>query len=225
MKKILLTLTFIIISQYSYGQVYLGVASGVSISKFYTKDDSPFEYSSLPRFNFGFPVLFKLNKNVGFESGISYINMGSTMMYNFNPIDQNDPIYISLKDLKYYFNLNYVSVPLTFNYSVSISTYTIYSKTGGYLSYALNGNITNNKNIEKEKINFKEEEIKKLDLGLVVGIGATRKLGDGFIFLEARYMIGCSNLTNDANTYSLATIAYNRSLILNVGYMFNLGKS
>ncbi|WP_018342405.1 porin family protein [Cytophaga aurantiaca] len=224
MKQILIAIGIFFICTQAYSQVYIGLSSGASITKFSGKDQGLFKFNSLVRFNIGIPVLFKLNQHVGFESCISYINMGSTLKYDLKVIDPNDPIYLALKNTELYFALNYLSVPLTFNYSLPISKYSLYAKAGGYFSYALDANITNNKSDDKENFNLKDEKMRRTDLGLLVGIGGTRELGNGFIFLDARYMIGCSNLTTD-KYYGLRQDAYNRGLFLNIGYMFNLGKA
>ena len=209
----------------SYAQVHFGLSSGAAVTKFRLKDNFGFDHSALTGFNIGVPTLFKFNKNIALESAIYYLNMGSTMTFNVNVIDANDPIYQSIKDTKYYYRINYLSIPLTFNYSIPISTYSIYAKAGGYFSYALNSNVKNNNSNEKDNLDFKDENIKRTDLGILFGIGVTRELGNGFVFFDARYMIGCSYLARNKDYYTTTHNAYNRGVFLNVGYMFNLGKS
>jgi len=159
--------------------------------------------------------------------------MGTTIDPNFSKyhvIDINDPIYQSLRNTDAKYKLNYLSIPITLKISVPLNKYSLYAKGGGYVSYLLYG-----KSYEKTKtynytrnLNFEEEQIKRLDLGIIFGMGVTRELGPGFLFLDARYMLGLSDLNNSSNIYSVPfgiQKVHNRGLFLNAGYMFRLGKA
>ena len=223
MKTILLVITFFFIFQLTHAQVYVGASSGLSITKLKT-DPTYFEYSSLARCNANIHVLYKLNKNIGFESGISYINMGSKQTYYVGPYTSNDDKIYTKSTLR----LNYISAPVTFNFYLPVNKFSIYAKAGGYVSYLLNVNIKNDETKEKSNRNLKNDDLNAVDIGILAAMGITRTLGNGFIFMDARYMIGCANLNNTDNVYLrylMSANAFNRSFILNVGYMFNLGKS
>lgn len=222
MKKILSLLLLIGIAQHSYSQVYLGLSSGVSISKI--KNDN--RYSDLiahTRFNVEIPIIYKLNKNIAFQSGLSYINMGGT--YKIHLMQVNDGLY----DSKFFFRLNYLSLPLTFNFSLPLNKYSLYGRAGIYMSYLLSADMKSAESGEKYKKDLKDDQFKihRFDAGFVFGTGVTRTLGNGFIFFDVRYMIGLCDLNKGlgSNIYVPMKNAFNRSLLLNVGYMFRLGKA
>ena len=145
--------------------------------------------------------------------------MGSTEKINPEYYDANDPVYIFQKGKSYHYRLNYLSLPLTCNYIIPIKKYAVYAKAGGYFSYLLNANIKyGHSSDDKVKVDINNGNIYRSDFGILFGMGATRELSNGFLFFDARYMLGCSKLNK--SQFHL----YNRGLLLNIGYMFNLGK-
>lgn len=234
MKKIIVIISFII-SQQAFSQVYLGLSSGVALTKLRTQNSSSnlntSSFTNLTGFNIEVPALFILNKNLAIQSGIGYINMGSTIdksLSTYFVIDQNDPIYQALTggDTKY--RLNYLSIPLTLKISVPINKYSLYARGGGYLSYLLYGTSVEKKFDIKRTLDFDEEHLNRMDVGAVLGLGATRELGNGFLFIDAKYMIGLSNLNNSSNMFSLPfgiQTLNNRGLLINAGYMLRLSKA
>ena len=106
---------------------------------------------------------------------------------------------------KYAFN--YFSIPLTINFSVPIkdNNYSVYGRFGAYASYMTNATFTSRSSSpyddhKKEKINLSQSAISRMDIGLLFALGVTKKLGKGKLFLEGKYMLGCTNLnTNKYN--------------------------
>jgi len=66
----------------------------------------------------------------------------------------------------------------------------------------------------------RNDEIISADFGILLGAGLEIELNFGSILLEARYYMGMTDIDNSANP--AATIK-NRSLMINIGYVFPLG--
>lgn len=236
MKRILIIISILLVNLYANGQVYLGLSSGVAITKFKIYESSSTfnnpKCKSLIGFNIDMPILFKLNKNIAIQSGLSYLNMGTTIdadYSSYNVIDVNDPIYQALitgGDTKY--RLNYLSIPLTFNFTIPLNKYSVYARAGGYMSTLLYGTSKRTETKEKRKLDLDDEELNTVDVGGIFGLGVTRNIGNGYVFFDAKYMIGTSNLNESSYLFEPPFGVHelnNRGLFLNVGYMFNLGKS
>ena len=237
MKRILIVICIFFLNEYANGQIYLGASSGVSITKFRTHDVSNknkinnAKCKNLIGFNIDIPILFKLNKNIAIESGLSYLNMGTKIDVSqslYRIIDQTDPIYQSLihdGDAKY--RLDYLSLPLTIHLTIPFNKYSVYVKAGGYISSLIHGANKSTGTKSKRNLNFGDEKLNTFDWGGIVGIGATRNVGKGYLFFDAKYMIGASNLNKSNFLYSLPfgmNEINNRGAFLNIGYMINLGK-
>jgi hypothetical protein len=234
MRQISICMLLTFIYAYSYGQVYVGLSSGVAITKIRieegTENFNRPESKTLPGFNMDVPILFKFNKHISLQSGLSYLNMGATLAMNnsYRVIDVSDPIYQSLRynDAKY--RLNYLSVPITFNYTIPLKYLSVYARAGGYISTLLYGTSKEEDRNSKRTINLNDEKLNSLDFGSVAGIGITRDLGKGFLFMDAKYMIGLSNLNDSADSFAVPygnNKLYNRGGFFNIGYMLNLGKA
>jgi hypothetical protein len=236
MKRILIIILIFFLNQYANGQVYVGLSSGVSISKLRVYDgsnaiNSP-KCKKLIGFDIDASILFKLNKYIAIQSGLSYLNMGTKIDGSqslYRTIDQADPIYQSLireGDVKY--RLDYLSLPLTINFTIPLNKYSVYVKAGGYISSLLYGTSKGKESAFKRILNFDNERLNTFDWGGIIGIGATRNIGKGYLFFDAKYMIGLSNLNKSNYQYSLPfgmNEINNRGAFLNIGYMFKLSKT
>lgn len=234
MKQIFIITFILFVSQIANAQVYVGLSSGVAITKFKTTSEGPTlnkpSCKSLVGFNLDVPVLFKLTKNVAIQSGLSYLNMGTTINRDYSSyyvIDVTDPIYqalLNIDDTKY--RLNYLSVPLTCNFSIPLNKYSVYIKAGGYISTLLYGTNKSVESDSKKKLDLGREQLNTLDIGGILGGGMSRTIGSGFLFFDVRYMIGISNLNESTDILALSfgsNEVNNRGVFFNVGYMFNLG--
>ncbi len=235
MKKMFFTSIFIIMSQFIFAQIFIGGSAGLNATRFNIQHENKNDGSStkyINGLNIEVPVLFKFNKNIGIQSGIGYYNMGSKIYPNFtsyNVIDQNDPIYQSLLNTNYTYRLNYLSAPLTFNVFLPINKFSIYARAGMYASYLIQGKIKENSSQNQNTFDIKKEDIKQFDFGTVIGIGASRNIGNGYIFLDAKYMIGLNNINNPNSRlfymYNNTQKINNRDVSINIGYMFRISKN
>jgi hypothetical protein len=236
MKRILIIILIFFLNQYANGQIYVGLSSGVSISKLRVQNgsntiNSP-KCKNLIGFDIDASILFKLNKYIAIQSGLSYLNMGTKIdgrNSSYYVINLDNPIYIALMgggDAKY--RLNYLSIPITINFTIPLNKYSVYLKAGGYISSLLYGTNKETEIQSKRNLNFGDEKLNTLDFGGILGIGVTRNIGKGYLFFDAKYMIGLSNLNKSNYQYSLPfgmNEINNRGAFLNIGYMFKLSKT
>jgi hypothetical protein len=236
MKKIIFTTCFIISSPILFAQIYLGGSAGLSLAKFNIAHEKSLSKESSTKYlaglNIEVPILLKINKNVALQSGIGYYNMGSNVYpanASYNVINKQDPIYQALLNTNYNYILHYLSIPLTFNVSIPINKFSLYARAGIYASYLIQGSIKETSTQNKTTYAIKKGDMKQSDFGTLIGIGATREIGKGYVFLDAKFMIGLNNIYNSSTSniyymYANNQKINNRGLCMNVGYMFRISK-
>ncbi len=99
--------------------------------------------------------------------------------------------------------------------------------SGISLGYAFNGKYKQEYNIfgsvetDEGSIDFEDDEFNRMDFSLVFGLGTSFYLSNGYLFLDARYQLGLS----DISTESPGSIeVFNRGIQFSLGYMFSLSK-
>lgn len=114
------------------------------------------------------------------------------------------------------FHLNYINVPLLAKYNVQKDKWGFFANVGPSFGYALGGRYSSYRvgdNVEtsiKGKIKLgkdapadyngndayiPKDEVRRLDIGALAGLGAAYKVGKGSISIEFRYELGLTNFT------------------------------
>lgn len=226
MKKLLLSISFLLISFLNYSQnskIKFGIQAGLNYSDFrgYEIPVTPL-YSESPAFAFlgGINVEYLINEKLSLKLELNYErksqkadntleifdNNGSSKVYNFT----------SKK------NYDYMVLPIMMKYSFSnINSY--YINGGPFIGYLLKSNITNDlENIDGLN-NGPFETTKynnKTDFGLSIGIGKNFEIKEkNSIFIEIRENLGLSNTSKNA-VIENGTVKTN-SLNLIIGYSLN----
>ena len=243
---------FVAFSMIGKAQFYVGISGGISLSKFYSPDknvqygigsNSYYSYgfkSNIGYPSFSIPVVYKLNKNISFQSGLSYLNIGSKLQLNSGNLyvrDMADPTYLYLmsnNNVLNSVNLQYLSLPLTVKYTIPISGFGFYGRGGAYVSYALGGKFNNNDAasyqnyasqsnyyIRNNKVEFSSTSTHHFDAGLLIGTGGQKELKKGYLFIEAMYMIGLYNINTLSPFYAKT---HNSGFNCTAGYMVAFGK-
>ncbi len=70
-------------------------------------------------------------------------------------------------------------------------------------------------------INFEDDKFNRIDLGLNFGLGTSFYISNGYLFLDARYQLGLSDLSTEDGNY---VEAYNKGIQFSIGYMWFLSK-
>ena len=124
------------------------------------------------------------------------------------------------------FHLNYLEVPVLAKYAFGLEKVQGFVLAGPSVGMGMGGKakISEGGIEEEEDITFGsgEEELKKYDLGVALGGGIGIKVGGGQIFLDVRYLLGLTNLSNveEDDLFSFN----NRGIAVGIGALFPLGR-
>jgi hypothetical protein len=199
---------------------YYIVQTGMNISKFNSTANlggiKP-EYFSISRLNFAYMSEVPTNASYFFKQfGIRYSEMGTAYTD-----DKKDQV-----------RLNYISLPVLFNFKVGTPVFKVYAGFGGYAALAFSGTIKEEGEIVSENIlgwEYGSEVSPKYyhygDAGILVGGGVQYILPnrDG-IQLSCHYGFGLVPISNAyplvAGNDDFNPKEFNRSVNISIAYMF-----
>jgi len=212
--------------------LFIGLSAGTAFSTFKTsKDFTSYDYKV--GYKIHVPVIYELNRNLSFSTGLSFMNLGASQHVSLGvkyAMDPNDPIYqgFFVNENRFKDHLNYFSIPLTLNINQEFRTFLTYAKIGGYVSYLVSAKeiAIDNTQTYKTKIDLSNGTMNKLDAGILLGIGFVKPVSCGRVYVEAEYMIGKSNVHKSGNLmFPNPTEILNRSIFFNVGYIIKIGNN
>jgi hypothetical protein len=226
MKKLLLSISFLLIATLSYSQnskIKFGIQAGLNYSDFrgYEIPVTPL-YSESPAFAYlgGINVEYLIKEKLSLKLDLNYErksqkadntleifdNNGSSKVYNFT----------SKK------NYDYLVLPIMIKYSFT-NRNSFFINGGPYIGYLLKSNITNDLGNIDGVINEPFETTKynnRTDFGLSIGLGKNFELKENnSIFIEIRENLGLTN-TSKNTVMGNGTVKTN-SLNLIIGYSLN----
>jgi len=161
-------------------QINLGLIGGVNFSNMNT-DPEPegMELSTLYAFAFGGVIDVGLSESFKLCVEPMYLVKGAkTGIENSN---------IKIK-------LSYIEVPLMLKYSFGSGKNIPYLMAGPTIGYNLSAKVEDNSWGYSEDI---KDTIKDTDIGFGFGAGVNLSAGNGFIFFEARYSLGLTNINDN----------------------------
>lgn len=226
MKKLLLSISFLLIALLSYSQnskIKFGIQAGLNYSDFrgYEIPVTPL-YAESPAFAYlgGINVEYLIKEKLSLKLDLNYErksqkadntleifdNNGSSKVYNFT----------SKK------NYDYLVLPIMIKYSFT-NRNSFFINGGPYIGYLLKSNITNDLGNIDGVINEPFETTKynnRTDFGLSIGLGKNFELKENnSIFIEIRENLGLTN-TSENTVMGNGTVKTN-SLNLIMGYSLN----
>ena len=154
------------------------------------------------------------SENLRFQPEISFSSKGS-----IRP-GVNDP------EADRVHKLSYIEIPLQVKYYFfDNDKFSAYGMGGLSFGYALSGKVDEDGS-DEITIEFDDTDnlnYGRVDIGVPLAAGAAMVLGEGKVFVEARYIYGVNKVqkNGDNSTSSLAFNAKNRITQLNVGYIFS----
>jgi len=196
----------------------IGIKAGANLAFMQSKPECTECNSGIqPGFQAGAMIRFPVNNVLALESGLLFSSRGS-----------QDDISFSGASYDYRRRFYYLDIPLTANLSFPVGGVRFYGEAGPYLGIALAGSIkevenfngmksTENYDIKFDGSGDEEENMKRMDAGLLVGAGLEfRAIRVGF-----SYGYGLANVLayNDGD-FSLK----HRFLSVSLGYWFGDGK-
>jgi hypothetical protein len=226
MKKLLLSITFLLISFLNYSQnskIKFGVQSGLNYSDFrgYEIPVTPL-YSESPAFAFlgGINFEYLINEKLSLKLELNYERKSQKADNTLEIFDNNGSSKVYTFTSKK--NYDYMVLPIMMKYSFS-NINSFYINGGPFIGYLLKSNITNDlENIDGLN-NGPFETTKynnKTDFGISIGLGKNFEIKEkNSIFIEIRENLGLSNTSKNTGMEN-GTVKTN-SLNLIIGYSLN----
>jgi len=175
-------------------------------------------------FQGGFMATYSFNKIIGLQGELILDRKGVKVTDTYSGFSVVNEISIS-----------YLTIPILIKIGTEIGKFKIYGILGPYIGIGLGGKATFgtiNTQVSEMDVKFSQEpkdgdnyeHLKRLDVGLAIGVEPEFKLGPGDILLDLRYNFGFLDINNPYqkgdNYYSNA----NRSFGVSLGYMIPFGK-
>ena len=198
-------------------QMSLGFRAGVNLATWSVNDPvAPSDPQSVLLLQVGMPLLVPINDYLAVQPELTFLQKG----VEEEEIDQGSTTTVQAV-------INYIELPILLKGTFGSEKVKAHLFAGPSLGYALNGkakgtaDILGTKITIEEDIDFEEDEISRLDLGLHLGAAVLVPVGSGDLMFDVRYMLGLINI-DDAQVNNIE--AYNRGLALSIGYLFPLGQ-
>lgn len=228
MKKLLLSITFLLISMLNYSQnsnIKFGIQAGLNYSTFLGYDVptafSPV-YSESPAFAFlgGINFEYKIKEKLSLKLELNYERKSQKADNNIEITDTDG--FTKSYNFTSKKNYDYLVLPIMVKYSFSNKN-SFYANGGSFIGYLLKSNITN----DMEKIDgLNNDPVEttnlnnKTDFGLSIGLGKTIEINEkNSIFIEIRENLGLTN-TSKNKVWGNGEAKTN-SLNLIIGYSLN----
>ncbi|NOR74788.1 MAG: outer membrane beta-barrel protein [Draconibacterium sp.] len=209
--KLLVVVVVISSTSVSLAQTF-GVKAGLNLSNMvYKIDDEIYseEFELNPGFHAGVTAEFPIDDMFSFETGVLLSTKGFK-----TSSDEMDPSDIYSSDHKV--NILYLDIPLTAKVLYNIGGVEAFGLFGPYIDFGLTGKSKYKSTDESTEEDIEwgsDKDLKRLDLGLVFGVGVEVKS----VEIGVSYNLGLANIApNDDYDF----LAKNKVLAISVGYSF-----
>lgn len=181
----------------------MGIKTGVNFSKYKV------EYS-------GSKDLFNVKNRLGFNFGIvadipfggSSFGLQPELLFSQRGTESEQDVDAPgvLEKMKVKDNLNYLDIPLLFKYKFGNESRGVSLMLGPSFNFMLNAKSNFSGIIETKTVSLiskpeigsgSDDAFKKFDASLAIGINTYFKVGNGKLFIDARYVVGVTNIIND----------------------------
>jgi hypothetical protein len=224
-KSIILSALFLSLAASLFGQISVGVRSGVQFSNI---SETNLLNEVAPSFDYlisntsGVAVEFALNDHFAIQPELGFTRKGFAVTESTNINLFNVPLGLGVKAQA---RFNYLEMPVLFKAKVGSGPVKFYGQAGPMLGYAINGNIATratglfnvkltNTNIDLNAINYNRFEV-----GAVAGAGVEFDAGFGRFFVDGRYQQG---FTKNADIPLVADSFRNRGFSAQIGFLLPL---
>ncbi|MCX6244162.1 MAG: porin family protein [Bacteroidetes bacterium] len=181
-------------------------------------------------FRLGIMGAYSFNKYIGLQTEIVFDREGEKYTVT-SPTPDGE-----FKGV-YTIGVTYLTIPILFKAGSEIGDFKIYGLLGPYISVGLAGRDKGTSNMENlnpsfsRSVSFEQEpqngddqkHLKRLDVGLTIGVEPSYKVGPGDIYLDLRYSFGFLDVQNPYEKGENYYARYNRCFGFSVGYIYTFG--
>ena len=211
--KLLTLVLFFSISANSYTQS-IGLKVGANIAS-WAGDDIFDEdvYSSVTGLQLGLVAEIPFSDKFAVQPELLYLQKGSAAEFEF----LGDKITTTTK-------FNYLEIPILAKFALTDGPAQVFLNAGPSIGFGLNGTLTTEAGGAEEEsdLDFDEEGIVRMDLGLALGAGVQFNTGPGKLFVDVRYLMGLTSL-DDSEPEEEQIDIFNRGISASVGFTFPIG--
>jgi hypothetical protein len=169
----------------------------------------------------GLQASYDFSDMFGIQSELLFDRKGATYIIQ-------DPDFETTKTK---WSITYLTIPILLKIGFRVDDFNFFGVIGPYLGIGLGGKIST-LSIIVLPVEFKKEPedafadvyMKRVDLGLTIGVVPSYKLGPGDIFLDIRANIGLLDVHNPNSKGDDYFAQCNRSIGLALGYKMKIGK-
>jgi len=233
MKNLFTLFAMLTIPFLSVAQTSIGVKAGANFSNFSMSKqlDETFNSNLTPGFQAGAVLDVPFGGMFGVMVEGLYTRRGDAKRSKENFAYLLEGVPVDMGTLRLRTHLSYLDVPVHLKYNFRGRSVSTYLMAGPQLSFALSGQINNivlegtqqDYPFPNERLEFgttRNDDVKSSDFGISIGAGMSFELDMGFITIDARYYMGMTNLANSSNP---GDAFKNRTVMINVGYLYPLG--
>lgn len=200
-------------------QLSIGVRAGIGFNNWDVsglEEDNEIEFENYSSYVFAIPLEIGITKSFAIQPELSFTQKGTFVSQELGELGG-----IDFGEVSSEYKVTYIEIPVLAKVKVGSETAGLGIFAGPSFSYATKGEIITSFLGETETINIFEEAedgFSRSDVNIQVGVSPYFKVGDLQLFLDARYLLGVSDLETEEEDNSIK----NRSLQLSLGLMFTL---
>jgi len=219
--KFLMTAALAFVTLAASAQISIGPRVGVNLAKWSADGGEDVgDFKNRTGYQFGVAAEIRLNDHLAFQPEINFIQKGTRQ-----DMSVVDSLFgeVAFKSNAY---INYLEVPVLVKAGTSFGPARIDVLAGPSFGYGLNGKAKTELTIggetmkDESDLDFKEDGVKRFDLGLQFGAAVSFSLGErASLFVDGRYLLGLSDLNDDAEA---DTKINNRGIGLSAGVLLKL---
>lgn len=212
-------------------QHFIGLRGGISLATINFESDNGEEITNLLGADISIPFEIRVSNAFALQPELNYIRKGAEGEYTESELIGNDEYVEAFKGSV---SLNYLAVPVFGKYIFETGNidffllagpvlgYALSGKNEGTLTFSVNGQVVNSLSDDAD-VEFNDEDgFKRFEFGLGFGAGVGANVGNGKLFLDARYNLGLSAANEDKTE---GDKGYNRALSFALGYLIPLGSN
>ncbi len=202
LKKIsLLAAIFIAANGLLMAQLSLGLRGGVNLAK-QTSEGDGIEITTDNIMGLAFAGIAEigLTENFAIQPELVFVQKGGKT---------------EVFDEEFKLVLNHFEVPILLKYKFGTEMIGAFVSVGPSFGYSLSGEADGEKIEDWEAYN-------RFEIGANFGGGVGIKMGAGMVFVDARYLLGLSNIAD--NEFDEDFKSHNKGIGLSIGYLHNLGE-
>ncbi len=217
MKKLTFFSLFLLSYHFTNAQS-VGLRAFVNFANWSTSDPSVSQagatLNSATGFGVAVPLEIKLSDRFSVQPEVMYIQKGSGLTLTIGNVTATAKTLISHLELPILLKVNLLG---------SESPVGIGIIAGPSFSYALSGSTTASApgQTTSQSQDFTFKNYQRFEVGAHFGLNVGFGIGSGKLVLDARYLLGISDLNSAANSTSANSIR-NRGINVGLGYMFSL---